>query len=67
MTIDEYVFPQGSEPNGPYGGLTLRDYFAAHVIGHLVASSNETIQEDVKAAYLYADAMLKQRREPTEN
>lgn len=45
-------------------GMTLRDYFAASVIGHLAASplrQEMTIEHDASYAYRIADAMLKER------
>lgn len=52
------------------GGMTLRDYFAGQALEGLIASQDEvegaTTHEQVrsavvKAAYGYADAMLKER------
>lgn len=46
------------------GGMSLRDYFAASVIGHLTASplrQENTIEHDASYAYKVADAMLKER------
>lgn len=45
-------------------GMSLRDYFAAKVIGHLCVSElrqENTMQQDVAYAYAVADAMLKAR------
>lgn len=45
-------------------GMTLRDYFAASVIGHLHVSplrQEMTLESDAKYAYIVADAMLKAR------
>jgi len=42
-------------------GMTLRDYFAASVVGHLCVSplrQEMTTQEDANYAYKLADAML---------
>ena len=43
------------------GGMKLRDYFAASVIGHIVCMSSRyecTVEEDAKYAYMMADAMI---------
>jgi hypothetical protein len=53
--------------NGPniYFGMTLRDYFAAQVIGHLVCAEvrgDYSTQSDAAYAYEVADAMLKARQ-----
>lgn len=50
---------------GPlHHGMSLRDYFAAQVIGHLICSdsrSEYTTDADARYAYQVADAMLKER------
>lgn len=62
-------------PNGQVGspGMTLRDYFAAQIIGHLVSNSNQNPEwirntgreEQAKTyaenAYSLADAMIAAR------
>ena len=58
-----------SKPAFPYTGcgdwgMTIRDYFAAHLIGHLAASplrQENTLEHDVIYAYRVADAMLQER------
>jgi hypothetical protein len=45
-------------------GMTLRDYFAAAVIGHLVVADvrqDFNTEQDAAYAYKVADAMLKER------
>jgi hypothetical protein len=42
-------------------GMTLRDWFAGQVIGHLAVREDSTIMGDVIAAYNYADLMLVER------
>ena len=52
-----------------YGGMTLRDYFAAaalqgilaHIIG--VENANGRVSKYAERAYQYADAMLAARKE----
>ena len=57
---------------GHSGGMTLRDYFAAHALGMLGGflasgrfSCSDNFEQDAKAlvlaAYAFADAMLKER------
>jgi hypothetical protein len=64
------------EDNGGYvqGGVTLRDYFAAHVIQGMMASAEcDSVDEDdvesgeermewARGAYAMADAMLEARK-----
>ena len=54
----------GLEALWKQGGMTLRDYFAAKAIQGILASFTSTMPEidaTAKAAYKYADAMLKAR------
>ena len=63
----------GKEPAFPHSrlgsdadGMTLRDYFAAKVVGHLAASTLRrefTAEDDASYAYKVADAMLNERRQ----
>ena len=46
----------------PDVGMSLRDYFAAQVIGHLVNTEGTTYEQDSRTAYKYADAMLAARK-----
>jgi len=59
------AFPShGSMGEVSHEGMSLRDYFAAKVIGHLCVSElrqENTMQQDVAYAYAVADAMLKAR------
>ena len=56
---------QDSANTWQYPGMTLRDYFAAHIAGHLSASplrQENTLMDDAAYAYRLADAMLKARQ-----
>ena len=58
------AFPVGETKFIAECGMTLRDYFAAKVIGHLCVSElrqENTTQQDAAYAYAVADAMLKAR------
>ena len=58
------VTPDGGNGCICEGGMTLRDYFAAQIIGHLASMetrSSALVTEDVETSYFYADAMLKAR------
>jgi len=52
------AFPNG--PNQP--GMSLRDYFAAHIISGMCAAStsfrSETPEHVAEVAYMIADAMM---------
>jgi hypothetical protein len=50
-------------PSELYNGMTLRDYFAAHVLQAYcsIGNSNWTMKEIAADAYSQADAMLKAR------
>lgn len=50
--------------SGVYDGMSLRDYFAAQIIGHLIASplrQEASTEQDAKYAYVVADELLKAR------
>lgn len=48
-----------------FQGITLRDYFAAHCPAEYLSGRGDSPVWDIaKAAYTYADAMLKAREEP---
>lgn len=64
------AFPAGFEASdNDTMGLTIRDYFAAQALAQLIArlenESHATIESAAKecaeAAYVFADAMLKER------
>ena len=63
------AFPQGSTN---YGGMTLRDYFAAKAMQAQIASQYDVDMrgldgwrdEFAREAYRYADAMLAARGQP---
>jgi hypothetical protein len=42
-------------------GLSIRDYFAAQVMGHLAAGDNGTYYDNAVTAYKCADEMLSVR------
>lgn len=50
-------------PREPTTGMTLRDYFAAAVLRAIVTREERRTNEEISArlAYLYADAMIKER------
>lgn len=43
-------------------GMELRDYFAAKALPTLIGAAG-TVDETVKAAYMWADAMMKAREQ----
>jgi hypothetical protein len=59
------AFPMGYHPEGnsaDHFGMTIRDYFAAAALQGLIANGEcPTWDDDAKAAYAAADAMLKAR------
>lgn len=57
---DDPAFP-APEWNISFVGMSLRDYFAAQVIGHLVNTAGTTYEDDARNAYKFADAMLAAR------
>ena len=59
---DDPAFP-APEWNISFVGMTLRDYFAAQVIGHLVNTAGTTYEQDALNAYKYADAMVRARND----
>ena len=66
MTI--YAFPSGHNPQRgrQEDGMTLRDYFAAHIAGHLAVKAvydDEKPETVAAAAYMVADALMKAREE----
>lgn len=44
-----------------YGGMSLRDYFAAKALQGLLSGRNHIAEVSVQLAYEYADAMIKER------
>ena len=60
--IDLPAFPSVHAELGAQG-MTLRDYFAAKAMQGLLAIGFDSanIEEDAAAAYMMADAMLKER------
>ena len=55
--------PQSLTSEGPFGGLTVRDYFAGQATAGLLANPNYNnhVGEDARLAYELADAMIKAR------
>jgi len=60
------AFP-GATYDGPFAGMSLRDFFAAKAMQGLVANdidcSPEQVPHIVASAYVMADAMLKEREQ----
>ncbi len=56
------AFGHGAE-NGHCCGMTLRDYFAAQAISHLITIDDGSYPSDAEMAYLIADCMLEARKE----
>jgi hypothetical protein len=64
------VYPQSLSPEGPFGGMSLRDYFAGQALPAIIAGwiqtrpgSDETWDGMVaRLAYESADAMLLARK-----
>ena len=52
---------ESCQGHGPYDGMTLRDYFAAKALQGLLSGRNHIAEVNVRLAYEYADAMLKER------
>ncbi len=62
-TTDDFGH-QDSETTWQFGGMTLRDYFAAKAMQGMMANSwNDNYDAWACHAYLLADAMLKARGE----
>lgn len=71
MPSNPYVFPQpmverhgmitASCDYGDYGGMDLRDYFAAHAMGVMIGTLEKFDLDTARAAYACADAMLAAR------
>lgn len=60
------AFPIDVKEDRPHYGMSLRDYFAAAALSGLCASGkgiflNGCVMSTDKAAYVIADAMLKER------
>ncbi len=61
------VFGDGGRITKASAGMTLRDYFAAQVLGHLIAGDAiggrkvANLADYAAGAYQAADAMLKER------
>ena len=53
------AFPGNSEQYGPFCGMSLRDYFAAHC--PLPLYDGRSWEEEALARYAYADAMIAER------
>jgi hypothetical protein len=65
MIESPFVYPQSTEI---WGGLTLRDYFAAAAMqGHLSCPESDATMDFVATvSYEYADAMLRERAKCTD-
>ncbi len=73
MPDNEYIFPQPDVSTegrlAPFGGLTLRDWFAGQAIAGTLGANIPTdwslersVNATAGAAYALADAMLRARR-----
>lgn len=66
------AFPQSLAPDGPFGGMTLRDYFAGQALaGYFAAPYTPHMNADhartAKYCFAMADAMLVARQKgPTD-
>lgn len=65
---DICVFPQSQHPDGPYGGMMLRDQFALAALPALITGRDWAHLHNADkpaawaiAAYVVADAMLRER------
>lgn len=63
MKIEEPAFPSSNSPDtGHYAeGMTLRDYFAAKALPVVMPDNRAYPMDAARAAYKFADAMLKAR------
>lgn len=57
-----HVHPQSYDPNVPFGGMTLLDYFAGQVLP-VIYDQHDTTEKVARAAYHMAQAMLAARKE----
>lgn len=55
------VFRDGVMTCGEFGGMTLRDYFAAAALTGMVARFGFQKNDAAEVSYWYADAMLAER------
>lgn len=60
---DICVFPQSQHPDGPYGGMMLRDYFAAQALAgtDTIELQGWSFPHMAEHFYQIADAMLQER------
>ena len=63
--MTKQAFPESSDQNGPCGGMTLRDYFAAKAMQGSLANTEVTMTNESMAQWAYdmADAMLQEREQ----
>ena len=57
VNLPAFPLPQQS----PWGGMSLRDYFAAKAMQAFIQRGQFEYEEFAKAAYYMADAMMKER------
>lgn len=63
------AFPQSLAPEGPFGGMSIRDWYAGQVMAGMYAggvvaggfASPTGREANARLAYLQADAMLAER------
>lgn len=62
---DAPAFPQSLASDGPFGGMTLHDWFSGQALAGLLASGPHDCDQNelVHDARLFADAMLAAREE----
>lgn len=58
------AFPTSLSAEGPFGGMSLRDWFAGHALAGLIAQTTKAdlAEEFARQAYVAADAMLEARK-----
>lgn len=61
MKKNPHAFPTRCEDQYDVEGMTLRDYFAAHVAIGIAGKDHLTPEQRAAFAYLEADAMLEAR------
>lgn len=61
-------YDKNEHQQGAYGGMSLRDYFAAKAYSAMIAGgywpAGYSLEEQARMAYMHADAMLAARAQP---
>lgn len=55
------AFPQSLSAEGPFGGMTLRDWFAGQALAGLLTQGKWKTEQLARQSYCAADAMLAER------